>query len=154
MTDWQATKRVDLYGQESATKPDERSEKKSNYQKYAENTSVGGLSFVLSGSSKVRRILWLVILLSCIALSFYLLRNSITKLIIKPSATTITNEPNLSLEFPAVTICNLNWFSVRLANAYNPELLNGLRRLYSGTCLLYTSPSPRDATLSRMPSSA
>ena len=133
MTDWQATKRVDLYGQESATKPDERSEKKSNYQKYAENTSVGGLSFVLSGSSKVRRILWLVILLSCIALSFYLLRNSITKLIIKPSATTITNEPNLSLEFPAVTICNLNWFSVRLANAYNPELLNGLRRLYSGT---------------------
>ena len=24
----------------------------------------------------------------------------------------------------------------------------------SGTCLLYTSPSPRDATLSRMPSSA
>ena len=27
-------------------------------------------------------------------------------------------------------------------------------RLYSKTCLLYTSPSPRDATLSRMPSSA
>ena len=25
---------------------------------------------------------------------------------------------------------------------------------YYGTCLLYTSPSPRDATLSRMPSSA
>ena len=27
-------------------------------------------------------------------------------------------------------------------------------RIYSFTCLLYTSPSPRDATLSRMPSSA
>ena len=26
--------------------------------------------------------------------------------------------------------------------------------VYSHTCLLYTSPSPRDATLSRMPSSA
>ena len=25
---------------------------------------------------------------------------------------------------------------------------------HQGTCLLYTSPSPRDATLSRMPSSA
>ena len=25
---------------------------------------------------------------------------------------------------------------------------------YSNNCLLYTSPSPRDATLSRMPSSA
>ena len=27
-------------------------------------------------------------------------------------------------------------------------------RVSSGGCLLYTSPSPRDATLSRMPSSA
>ena len=26
--------------------------------------------------------------------------------------------------------------------------------VYAHTCLLYTSPSPRDATLSRMPSSA
>ena len=26
--------------------------------------------------------------------------------------------------------------------------------LWSASCLLYTSPSPRDATLSRMPSSA
>ena len=29
-----------------------------------------------------------------------------------------------------------------------------LPKLIIGTCLLYTSPSPRDATLSRMPSSA
>ena len=34
--------------------------------------------------------------------------------------------------------------------AYQNDLLNAL----SQTCLLYTSPSPRDATLSRMPSSA
>ena len=34
-------------------------------------------------------------------------------------------------------------------------LSEGTHRLLSiGTCLLYTSPSPRDATLSRMPSSA
>ena len=31
---------------------------------------------------------------------------------------------------------------------------NLFRPRFSGTCLLYTSPSPRDATLSRMPSSA
>ena len=30
----------------------------------------------------------------------------------------------------------------------------GIRIAVSGSCLLYTSPSPRDATLSRMPSSA
>ena len=29
-----------------------------------------------------------------------------------------------------------------------------VQAIITGTCLLYTSPSPRDATLSRMPSSA
>ena len=33
-----------------------------------------------------------------------------------------------------------------------PSRLN--QALYASVCLLYTSPSPRDATLSRMPSSA
>ena len=34
----------------------------------------------------------------------------------------------------------------------NKDILNWLDE--NGYCLLYTSPSPRDATLSRMPSSA
>ena len=36
----------------------------------------------------------------------------------------------------------------------NPTKLAVLLDYVSGNCLLYTSPSPRDATLSRMPSSA
>ena len=36
---------------------------------------------------------------------------------------------------------------------YEGDYLDGQRHGI-GTCLLYTSPSPRDATLSRMPSSA
>ena len=38
--------------------------------------------------------------------------------------------------------------------ARQPELLPMLRTQLFIVCLLYTSPSPRDATLSRMPSSA
>ena len=34
------------------------------------------------------------------------------------------------------------------------NLTSGLDSMVLGDCLLYTSPSPRDATLSRMPSSA
>ena len=34
------------------------------------------------------------------------------------------------------------------------NLMKEIREQYPGSCLLYTSPSPRDATLSRMPSSA
>ena len=36
----------------------------------------------------------------------------------------------------------------------NPRRYNSLQRRRVERCLLYTSPSPRDATLSRMPSSA
>ena len=36
----------------------------------------------------------------------------------------------------------------------HPPNQNGLFDTYGNVCLLYTSPSPRDATLSRMPSSA
>ena len=34
------------------------------------------------------------------------------------------------------------------------SIVNGAAQLMYYDCLLYTSPSPRDATLSRMPSSA
>ena len=42
------------------------------------------------------------------------------------------------------------------AASYVPkrELANELETTVNSVCLLYTSPSPRDATLSRMPSSA
>ena len=46
---------------------------------------------------------------------------------------------------PAVQVDLQNWLS---------RLVPELDSLYTHTCLLYTSPSPRDATLSRMPSSA
>ena len=36
----------------------------------------------------------------------------------------------------------------------SPDLLVSAELLERSSCLLYTSPSPRDATLSRMPSSA
>lgn len=61
--------------------PDTNVVKKSNFQKYVENNSVGGLSFVLTGSSKIRRLLWLLILLCCVATSLFLLRNTVSKLI-------------------------------------------------------------------------
>ena len=43
----------------------------------------------------------------------------------------------------------------RLTPALSPQQAADMyERLLLDTCLLYTSPSPRDATLSRMPSSA
>ena len=42
--------------------------------------------------------------------------------------------------------------TVSVAQAFSG--LRGIKAFVCDTCLLYTSPSPRDATLSRMPSSA
>ena len=40
-------------------------------------------------------------------------------------------------------------------NKISPDIFEKIKSICPGTiCLLYTSPSPRDATLSRMPSSA
>ena len=39
-------------------------------------------------------------------------------------------------------------------DSYDNALVESFNGLYKWDCLLYTSPSPRDATLSRMPSSA
>ena len=41
-----------------------------------------------------------------------------------------------------------------LMQDFNFNLINNIKDANHKSCLLYTSPSPRDATLSRMPSSA
>ena len=46
------------------------------------------------------------------------MRNTFSKLLNPPTSTTITNEPNLNLEFPAVTICNVNAFSAEIVKSY------------------------------------
>ena len=40
------------------------------------------------------------------------------------------------------------------AGSQADELIEDFQKIVSTTCLLYTSPSPRDGLLSRMPSSA
>ena len=50
-------------------------------------------------------------------------------------------------------ICVADMSETEKSEAFQ-ELYNMLQQKLDETCLLYTSPSPRDATLSRMPSSA
>ena len=53
-----------------------------------------------------------------VAICLFLVRNSFSKLLNPPTSTTITNDPNLSLDFPAVTICNVNAFSAEILDRY------------------------------------
>ena len=53
---------------------------------------------------------------------------------------------------------NINWIANELNNIgvrlIEARIISDDSETIIETCLLYTSPSPRDATLSRMPSSA
>ena len=51
------------------------------------------------------------------------------------------------------TITNLGKLVLSLARQIEERSIIESGKMYVRTCLLYTSPSPRDATLSRMPSS-
>ena len=52
------------------------------------------------------------------------------------------------------TLAETDGVAAILAIDTRPEMPNHRRVYHHQLCLLYTSPSPRDATLSRMPSSA
>ena len=56
----------------------------------------------------------------------------------------------LEEEKKAATKAKKPWVAVLNTHVNHHDIKNGFFEL----CLLYTSPSPRDATLSRMPSSA
>ena len=50
--------------------------------------------------------------------------------------------------------CDLDQFGDKTQCKILPSLRRNPNNILNESCLLYTSPSPRDATLSRMPSSA
>ena len=61
--------------------------------------------------------------------------------------------------FPlAVELRHTDWFNTNVAKEvyklFEQHKISNIIVDTAGSCLLYTSPSPRDATLSRMPSSA
>ena len=64
----------------------------------------------------------------------------------------------VAMAIVAAVIGRLRPLEPRLLGRENPDVLTSVLHAVVETlfwtCLLYTSPSPRDATLSRMPSSA
>ena len=66
----------------------------------------------------------------------------------------IDNTKKVAVYMPAMTKMTYDPLCTAMFYEYNPNYLGDSTIAEKLTCLLYTSPSPRDGLLSRMPSSA
>ncbi len=111
----------------------EENEEKNPFTQYAKENSIGALRNVLVGNSIIRRIAWLVVLLILLAVTGYAVRNNFRKLIHPPTSTTISTFTPETLDFPAVTVCNLNIFSAMKAVELNVGYaISDLRHVFEG----------------------
>ena len=110
---------------------DTTNEEKNPLKEYARHTSVEGLHKVLSGGSVVRRLAWIAVLLICIVVACYSLRNNFIKLVDPPTSTTISTS-TMTTSFPTVTVCNLNIFSAAKAHSFDlPYAISELREIFT-----------------------
>ena len=80
--------------------------------KYATSTSTHGVQYIMVGKSRIRRILWSVLFVAALIACLYYITSSIVRYAVEiPTATTVSSVHVSYLEFPSVTICNLNPFN-------------------------------------------
>ena len=84
----------------------------STFKKYIESTTAHGVVRIFTGKSKIRRLFWLIIVLTAAGGCLYNISDRIQFLISYPTSTTISVTRKPTLTFPAVTLCNLNNFRI------------------------------------------
>ena len=75
---------------------------------YIDTTTIHGVHHVFIGKSKIRRLFWLIVVLAAAGGCLHNIVDRILFLASQLTATTISLVRESSLDFPAVTICNLN----------------------------------------------
>ena len=88
------------------------------FRDYIENTSANGVAKVFAKQYGVpRRLFWLVIILGATAACLYTIVCSIIFLASAPTSTSVAITSVRPLEFPGVTVCNLNFFTASSLDA-------------------------------------
>ena len=79
-------------------------------RKWVEETSLYGIPHIFKGKSKIRRIIWAIVLIALIIGCLITIGYNMYRYIKSPTATTVAIETfeRDGLPFPAVTICSLN----------------------------------------------
>ena len=82
---------------------------------FLQNFTLNGFRHVFE-KDIVRRVIWLVILLAAISAVCYSSKKSLTKYFNRPITTTVNMVYKDEIIFPAVTLCNFNFFPHYLIN--------------------------------------
>ena len=80
----------------------------STFKKYVESTTAHGVARIFKGKSVIRRLFWLIIVLTAAGVCLYNISDRIQFLVSSPTSTTVSVTRRTTLTFPAVTVCNLN----------------------------------------------
>ena len=81
------------------------------FRDYIDNTTAHGVSRIFSNRSLFRRLFWLVVVLAASAVCLSNCIDRIMFLASRPTSTAITITRRQPIDFPAVTFCNLNFFT-------------------------------------------
>ena len=81
----------------------------SRFNRYIKSTSTHGVVYIFVGKSKIRRLFWSVIVLTAAVGCLYNVVNRIVFLANQPTSTTVGVVQPEAIDFPAVTLCNLNF---------------------------------------------
>ncbi|RMC13864.1 hypothetical protein DUI87_08947 [Hirundo rustica rustica] len=80
------------------------------HEEFASSTSFHGVHNIVHKQSKARRVLWLLIVVGCLAIVIWQICSRFIYYFSWPTTTTVVVQYVENVKFPAVTFCNLNRF--------------------------------------------
>ena len=103
---------------------------RSRFNKYIQSTTTHGVVYIFIGKSKIRRLFWLVIVLTAGIGCLFNVSNRIIFLASGPTSTTVSFIETDSVDFPAVTLCNLNLIRKSYLESVSPGLAELIRNAF------------------------
>ena len=76
-----------------------------NLKKFAETTSIGGLAQIVENKNWVRRIYWIVVVVSSWVYAIYLIREAFLDWEENPILTTTETDRISDVQFPKIVVC-------------------------------------------------
>jgi len=101
------------------------------WQDFLHSLTLHGFRFIFEEGPKIRRIIWLIILILAIMMLVLQSKKSIQKYFDRPITTTVQVEFLDEIIFPAVSICNFNLFPYYLINGTIGEKVRNVSVIFS-----------------------